>query len=392
MRKRFAALAILANTIFLLISSSQSMAVSNDSILNRQKAVELVKDNSTAIWDALEEERFAKDDYEEQASRSKSIDLVKMFLFVNPYTDEDVYYYYDSAEQMQLKLMKEFLPESMKFNYEVKKMAIKITENAMANTADNLFAGLYSTYHSIEMAKQSLELAEKNLKREQERFSNGLITQLDLEESELELKGAKNALTKAKRDYDNMHRQFNSLTGLPLDFRYDLIGTPWTNENGILITEDQAIAEALANRMEIWSTKKQINLVIFRMEIYRHKNVHKFHQQTIEDYENALDELENLKLTLSQQEYEIEKEIRLAYQDLEKSYNDLELSKLNLARQKNQLETLKTQYQSGLVPISVVEQLELAVKQLEFSVNINLVNVLNKQDKLNRAMSVGPNY
>ena len=165
MRKNIAALVALVNALFVLIVP-QAQAVSAQSILNRQTAVQLVKDNSTAIWDAIEEERFAKEDYEEQAARSKSIDTIKVFLFVHPFTGEDVYYYYDSAEQMQLRLLKEFVPETLKFNHEVREMTIKVTENAMANAADNLFTGLYSTYHSMRLAERSCELAKNNLDRQ----------------------------------------------------------------------------------------------------------------------------------------------------------------------------------------------------------------------------------
>ena len=391
MRKNIAALVALVNALFVLIVP-QAQAVSAQSILNRQTAVQLVKDNSTAIWDAIEEERFAKEDYEEQAARSKSIDTIKVFLFVHPFTGEDVYYYYDSAEQMQLRLLKEFVPETLKFNHEVREMTIKVTENAMANAADNLFTGLYSTYHSMRLAERSCELAKNNLDRQKKLFESGMITELDLEEAVLDLSEAENSVKKARSDCDNLHRQFNRLAKLPLDFRYDLIGTPWTNERGVAITEEEAIASALENRMEIWSTKRQMELIELRMEIYRHKNVYKFHQQTIKDYAKAQDELDKLKLTLSQLEYDIEKEIRQAYKQLKKSYDDLELAKLNLARQKNLLENTKTQYEAGLVPVSVVEQLELSVEQLEFAVNINLINVLNRQDQFYRAISVGPGY
>ena len=128
------------------------------------------------------------------------------------------------------------------------------------------------------------------------------------------------------------------------------------------------------------------------MEIYRYKDVYSFHRQTREDYADAQEELDKLKLTLSQQEYDIEKEIRQAYRDLKKSFNDLELSKLNLARQKNLLEATRKQYEAGLVPVSVIEQLELSIEQLEFAVNMNVVNILNKQDRFYRAISVGPGY
>jgi len=389
MRKKAAALAALINALFVLVIP-QVQALSGESILNRQKAVELVRSNSTAVWDAIEQEKFAKEEYEEQAARSKNIDIVKVFVMKHPITDEDVYYYYDSTEQMQLRMMKEFVPESLKFNHEIKKMIIKVTENTMANVADNLFAGLYSTYHSIALAEKSVEIAERNLDRQKQLFENGMITELELRAAELDLLEAENSVKKAKRDYDSMHARFNALAKLPMDYRYDLIGTPWANERDIPITEEEAVASAMENRMEIWNIKRQIELMELKMEIYRHKNVYKFDFQTIKDYAEAQNELDKLKTELSRVMYDIEKEIRQAYKQLQKSYNDLELAKLNLAKLKNQLDTIKTQYEGGIIPISAVEQMEYAIAQLEYAVNINLINVLNKKDQFYRAISVGP--
>ena len=107
----------------------------------------------------------------------------------------------------------------------------------------------------MKLAEKACEFAKRNLERQRKLYENGLITGLDLEDAELSLKEAENAVKKAERDYENMHRQFNSLAGLPLDFRYDLIGTPWTNDRDVTITEEEAVARALENRMEIWSTK-----------------------------------------------------------------------------------------------------------------------------------------
>ncbi|AGC69348.1 hypothetical protein Cst_c23880 [Thermoclostridium stercorarium subsp. stercorarium DSM 8532] len=387
MGKKVTALVTLMSVFFVWFIP-QARAVS-ENILNRQTAVELVVKNSTQLWNAKEEERFAKEEYEEQAARAQSIDIEK-FSFENPFTGEEEYYYYTSAEQMQLRMAKEFVPESLKFSHEVKEKTVKFTENALSNAADELFLGLYSTYHSVKLAEKGLELARKNLQRQQELFDKGIITELELEEAVLDLKEAENSVKKAKRDFENMHRTFNRLAGLPLDFRYDLIGTPRTDAEDIRITEDEAVKSALENRMEIWSTKRQIELVELRMEIYRHKNVYKFDYYTIKDYAEAQDELENLKLTLVQQEYDIEKEIRQAYKDLKKSYNNLKLAELNLERQKNQLETLKKQYEKGLIPASAVEQTELAISNLEFAVNMSLISYLNKQDRFYRAISVGP--
>jgi len=51
---------------------------------------------------------------------------------------------------------------------------------------------------------------------------------------------------------------------------------------------------------------------------------------------------------------------------------------------------LKKQYEAGLIPVSVIEQMELAIDQLEFAVNINYISLLNRKDQFLRAVSVGP--
>lgn len=391
LKNRLIALMIIAVNALLVLVPQSHAASEPKPVLSRQLAVTLVRENSTAIWNARENIRFSKRDYEDQVNKSSKIDTQKTS-FHNPYTDEDENFYFDNTTQMQMRFMKEFLPEQMKYVWDVREKALAVTENAMANAADNLFIGLYSTYQNKIFAQKSLDLSNRLLVREQVRFQNGMITTLDLESTKLEVKTHENTIIKADRDYENIHRQFNLLAGLPLDYRYDLVGTPWVTQNRITITEDEAITSALKNRMEIWDLDRQIRLTLKRLEIYQHEDVNIKDPQTREDYAKVIDELENLKLKLSEQKYSIEKEIRDAYQELKISYLDLEITKLNLLKQKNQLETVSNQYHSGLVPISVVEQLEYAVNQLEFAVNMNMITTLNKQDQFSRAISVGPGY
>ncbi|NLK68520.1 MAG: hypothetical protein GX283_05095, partial [Clostridiaceae bacterium] len=51
MRKKIAALVVLVNVFMILMGSTQAQSETS-SILSRRKAVELIKDNSSAIWDA----------------------------------------------------------------------------------------------------------------------------------------------------------------------------------------------------------------------------------------------------------------------------------------------------------------------------------------------------
>jgi hypothetical protein len=393
MRSRFFFILMIICMLFLSAVPPQSRAATEPAdILNRQKAVLLVRENSSALMDSIHNENIARKNYEAQVNKSKTIDTEKVFLFRNPYTDEDVYYYYRPEEQMQMRLLKEFVPEQVKYAWELRKISGKVTENALANTADNLFIGLYSAHQNVLLAEKSLELAKKAYLREKARYDSGLITELDLESCFLDLREAENALVKSERNYENIHRQFNMLAGLPVDYRFKLIGTPWTNKNRISISEDEAVASALANRMEIWDLERQIRLIMQQMEIYRHKDVHRYHQNTKKDYEKATERMEELKLKLSETKYNIEKEIRQAYKDLEISYLDMEISKERLLKQKKQLDTITDQYNSGLVPASVMEQMEMSISQLEFAANMSMITVLNKSDKFFRAISTGPGY
>lgn len=384
---------LIISSLFLSVAVPQSGAAAESAgILIRQKAVSLVKENSAALKEGIHNENIARKNYETQVSKSNSIDTAKVFLYRNTYTDEDVYYYYKPEEQMQMRLMKEFLPEQYKYIWEIRKISSKVTENSMANTADNLFLGLYSAFWNVRLSEKSYETAKKAYKREKMRYDSGLITKLDLEGHFLDLKEAENALVKQKRNYENVHRQFNMLAGLPLDYRFDQIGTPWSNENKIPISEDEAVARALENRMEIWDLDRQLRLIMQRIEIYQHKDVYRYHQSTKDNYEDALEQMEQLKVKLSEAKYNIEKEIRQAYKELEIGYLDLKISRERLIKQKKQLETIKDQYNSGLIPASVIEQMEKSINQLEFAVNMSLISVLNKSDKFYRAISVGPGY
>ncbi len=393
MRNRVLLLSMIISSLFITVVAPKSEAAPDaDAILTRQMAVTLIRENSVAVRDAVHNEKKSLEDYESQMKKSAMIDTEKVFVYHNSYAEEDVYYYYEPTEQMQMRLMKEFLPERMKYVWEIRKTATKITENTMANTADNLFFGLYGAYRNTLSATEYLEVMQQSYQRELIRFKNGLITKLDLNGSELDLKEAENAYVKSERNFENLHRQFNMLAGLPLDYRYELIGTPWSGRNEISFTEEEAVADALTNRMEIWDLKRQILLAIRQMEIYRHKDVHKSHQATRENYQKSLEQLEELKLKLSVTEYDIEKEIRQAYKEVELGYLELEINKEKLIRQKNQLETMRKRYESGFITASVIKQMEQAVNQLESAINMGMVTALNKSNRLSRAISAGPGY
>lgn len=390
MRKKLIALAVIAVNALLAVIP-QARAQQAGGILNRQAAVTLVQEHSTDMWNLRENIRFVNRAYQDQLLQVKDLDTVKT-TFHNPFTDEDESFYYDEPTQMQLRLAKEYYPEETKLQAQMLEQTLAVTGNALANAADNLYAGMYGAYQNKLLAQKSLELAQKVLAREEIRFNSGLITPLDLEASRLEVETYENAIVKADRDFENIHRQFNLMAGLPLDYRYDMVGTPFVTANKFTISEDQAVEEALKNRREIWEIDRKIRLLIQKMVVYQHKDVHSRYEKHRDEYADLIEDMEDLKVQLAQQKRDIEEEIRKAYQDVTISYTDLEITRLQLAQVKNQLETATNQYRAGLIPIVYVEQLENSVNQLETAVNINMITTLNKKDRFNRAISIGPGY
>ena len=393
MRRRFLLRSIIMSLVFLFVAAPKSQAVlDSEAVLNRQMAVTLFKENSASVRDAVHNEKIAHKNYESQLAKSKTINTEKVFIYHDDYADEDVFYYYEPEMQMQMRLLKELTPERVKHAWEIRKISTIINENVMANTADSLFLGLYGAYQNVLLSEKSYELAKKAYEREKVRYNNGLITELDLKSSYLDLEESENGFVKAERNYENSHRQFNRLSGLPIDYRFLLIGTPWSYNNKIELTENEAVASALENRMEIWNLQRQIRLAMQQMEIYRHKDVHRSHKDTKENYNKVIEQVTELKLNLLDTEYNIEKEIRDAYKELEICYLDLEMNKQKLLRQKNQLNNIADQYNEGQIPASVIEQMESAVSQMEFVVNTSMITAMNKSDRLYRAISVGPGY
>ena len=126
--------------------------------------------------------------------------------------------------------------------------------------------------------------------------------------------------------------------------------------------------------------------------VYHIRMLHSRYEKASGEYADLIEDMEDLKVQLAQQKRDIEEEIRKAYQDVTISYTDLEITRLQLAQVKNQLETATNQYRAGLIPIVYVEQLENSVNQLETAVNINMITTLNKKDRFNRAISIGPGY
>ncbi|MDD4297094.1 MAG: TolC family protein, partial [Ruminiclostridium sp.] len=294
--------------------------------------------------------------------------------------------------QMQMRLLKELTPERMKHAWEISKISVTINENIMANTADSIFLGLYGAYQNVLLSEKSYGLAKKAYEREKIRYDNGLITELGLKSSFLDMKESENGFVKSERNYENSHRQFNRLSGLPVDYRFLLIGTPWPDNNKITLSEGEAVANALTNRMEIWDLQRQIRLTMQQIEIYRYKDLYKYHKNTKENFNKAVEQMEEFKIKLHDTEYKIEKEIRQAYKELEISYLDLEMNKQKLLKQKNQLDKITDQYNEGQIPESVIEQMELAVSQIELSVNMSMITAMNKRDRFYRAISAGPGY
>ena len=77
MRKKFFTFIIINAILFTF--GAQSLTASESTVLNRRKAVEMVVQNSAALWNAKENANFGERDYQKQVLRSQGINTQKYF-------------------------------------------------------------------------------------------------------------------------------------------------------------------------------------------------------------------------------------------------------------------------------------------------------------------------
>lgn len=357
--------------------------------LSYDRAVALMRLNSVTLKKLERSESNALRQYRSNAENAKDIDVNGTTV---KFGDQEVYIHFDPETKLAMTKVKELYPEQMKFSWEAARDNRVITANNLNTALRGVFFGVYSAQAELRLKQKQLALAADINKQDRLKLENGTISPIDLQESDYNLLRAQKGADAAKRNYENAVRSFNQFVGLPSGTRF----TEIIYEDVLNQIEwkpvDYYIREALANRLDIVSIRKQIALNELNKRIIKSFYIYKVSSSDHDEYERLLNDLEQLGLDLESMELSIINEIKNAYVDVINTGRNVDNMNNSLKLQRSRYADMQARYEAGMISKNTLTQAELGLIQLENGYRAALFDYNTKIIRFNNAAGIGPGY
>lgn len=353
-------------TAALVLSIPANLQAEGGNVLTWQKASVLLHKYNHTIDDLAEAEQESKKQYEEAVLVSKSIDTKGRTIRI---LDQEIRIAYDDATQMLMTQQKELYPDQMKFSWIMSQDMRKRAENSLTISLRNLYLALYNAHNNLKIKEMRYNLAESIHRQNEIKLEKGMITDLDLLESEYDLMKARAEMDAANRNRENVLRNFNLLLCQDIRTDYDDI-RPENQYYTSLKDYDYYLERALVYRAEIKQAEKQLELLEIKKDIMERFPMSMNTINIRKDYNNLLLDIEIQKAKIEQAKLDVEVGLKEAYMEASAAVKNTENMKKLLDIQKSNIEKMRKMYDKGLVSKTVLDQAEISY--LEFCVSYDM--------------------
>ena len=363
--------------------------VKEKSIMSYDIAKDMLIENNSTLKEKQLQERRTFYGYSNTVQTSRGINTegrnVNMF-------GMDFFISYPDDVQMLLTMQKEFMPFVQRFGWQMSLKEKELTENALVLALRDLYLGLYSTSKNCDILEKKLELENKKYNANKIRFENGLISEIESEESQYQFLKAQKNLESAKRDFENMRRNFNSFLGVPIDTEYDELLFEELKRDVRIQPLEYYLERALENRLEKTVLESQIEMTELQISIYEKNRVNETYTNVQKDYNEALRQLENLKAQLEQTKIDIENEIKSAYIEIKKEGYNLQSLNDTLNMQEKNYQRLQNQFEQGFIAKLIIDEVKMGLEELKNGIDLAMYVYNTKIMKLEEAAGLGPAF
>lgn len=379
-------LLIILSIIFLF--SSGAFAQAEEDIYWNLALVRLGQNNNTLL-NMIGSERTARRQYNDAVTDAKYLNTDGMNITI---FGEKYYIKFEQQTQMSLTLQKELLPEQMKLSWEMTRDNGTIAKNSMTLGLRNLYLGLYNADNNRKLAHKKYELAQNIYKQDIIRHERGMITDIDLSETEYSLLEAKMAVDASERNYENMLRSFNSYIGVAPETEYKSIIYDEQYDATRLKPCEEYVNKASAIRLDIVGIEKQLSL-LKSQKIIMDRYPKMLSIPTVrEDYDDILLQIDIMSLDLESVKLDTAKEIEEAYVEVDGAKKNVVNMKSMLDIQKSSLDNMEKRYQSGMISKNMLDQAQISYDEMENNYKALLFDYNTKLMKLEYASGIGPGY
>lgn len=358
-------------------------------IITYDKAKEVMLSNNRTLKSLAIEERKMFLNYNSIVQGTKNL---KTDGVTFKFGGREFFFEYDDNTKLSLTLAKEYTPAELKYYWNKMIINKTITEKSLYLNMRDLYLGLMKSDKDYKLAQKKYQLAESKHRINKLKFEQGLITRQDLDESEYELLKAEKSVEEAKRNRENTVRSMNSILGADISTEYEEVIFDELKRNITLKPLEYYIEKALAERYEIKSIEEELRLKELKKGIIEKSKLFKKNYNIMEQYEDLELEIETLKVKMEKARFDIENDIKKAYIEIKNDLNTIESTTETIKMQKRNLDKMKQQYERGLIPKIVIDEMEIGIEELENTKEYLIYSYNTKIMKLEEASGLGPAY
>jgi len=383
---KYKALISIILVVLSLVPFDTSAASKN--VISWAAAVEKMDKSNGTLMNMADSESLARKQYEASLI-SKTIDPDGVSLSI---MGQGFFFEYSSVLKLYMTQRKELFPEQMKYSWEMAKGSREMTRNSMITGMRGLYLGLYTSDNDLKLKQKRYDLTVTIHNQNKLKYEKGIITALELEESEYSVLSAKMAVKAAERNLENVLRSLNAFIGEDINEKYDSIIYNEKYDASRLKSLDFYVGKALETRMEVVSVKRQIELMELNKDIMERNPYSLYASDVKKTYEKLIEDIDYEKIKLEQALIEVEKNINDAYLDVVDTQKNLTSIEKKLKIQKSNLKKVKLRYEAGLISRFIYDQEQLNLEEYENSYKAALFDYNTRLMKLEFAAGIGPAY
>ena len=280
--------------------------------------------------------------------------------------------------------------EKSLLDLEQKKLALEEEKSRLKLNVTVNFYEILKTQREIELKRLYLEQARQDLLVVEDKFENQSASDLDLLNSQVEVASAEEAVLQGDDELVQYSGEFKDLLGIDPEAQIELIAESSYEPEPLELGLEEAVKEALANRLEVKREKlsikeNELHLALVKSERspslnlaggYSYTELEKGEYQAslifqipLVDGGEAKAEIETAKSTLEEAYLNLEKlkrdvraEVRNCFFDLQQRVRKIELLRLSEKRYEKDLEIARKRFSGG----GITEN-ELREKEINFT-------------------------
>jgi outer membrane protein TolC len=226
-------------------------------------------------------------------------------------------------------------------NYQSAQKALEYTQDSLAYAVKRAYNAVLQAQEAKNLADLQVQNAAIQQQMNQAKYQNGLLSDIDLQQSNSNYNSLKASQEAAQKTLENAYQQLDQLIGFSPDARPQLLDIPQMQPIG-QVDLDTKVSQAESESPLLWQINHKVDLAQLGLKLYT------FNDPTADPYHAKEIDVNLATYNAADQQNQLDKSVRSLYftiKQLEDQYNSLQAS---LAAAEDNLKKTQTMYDNGM--------------------------------------------